>query len=62
MLYRENGKYIKREDFIRLGECSVRLNNEQFVPTEFMDLLLDVIREKGGVLEYRRLYRMLLRS
>ncbi len=61
MLYRENSKYIKREDFIRLGECSVCLNNEQFVPTEFMDLLLDVIREKGGVLEYRRLYRMLLR-
>ncbi len=61
MLYRENSKYIKREDFIRLGESSVRLNNEQFVPTEFMDLLLDVIREKGGVLEYRRLYRMLLR-
>lgn len=53
MLYRENSKYIKREDFIRLGECSVRLNNEQFVPTEFMDLLLDVIREKGGELEYR---------
>lgn len=61
MLCRENSKYIKREDFIRLGESSVRLNNEQFVPTEFMDLLLDVIREKGGVLEYRRLYRMLLR-
>lgn len=61
MLYRENSKYIKREDFIRLGESSVLLNNEQFVPTEFMDLLLDVIREKGGVLEYRRLYRMLLR-
>lgn len=61
MLYRENSKYIKREDFIRLGESSVRLNNEQFVPTEFMDLLLDVIREKGGELEYRRLYRMLLR-
>lgn len=36
MLYRENSKYIKREDFIRLGECSVRLNNEQFVPTEFI--------------------------
>lgn len=61
MLYRENSKYIKREDFIRLGESSVRLNNDQFVPTEFMDLLLDVIREKGGELEYRRLYRMLLR-
>lgn len=53
MLYRENSKYIRREDFIRLGECSVRLNNEQLVPTEFVDLLLDVIREKGGVLEYR---------
>lgn len=61
MLYRENSKYIKREDFIRWGECSVRLNNDQFVPTEFMNLLLDVIREKGGELEYRRLYRMLLR-
>lgn len=61
MLYRDNSKYIRREDFICLGECSVRLNNEQLVPTEFMDLLLDVIREKGGVLEYRRLYRMLLR-
>lgn len=48
MLYRENGKYIKREDFIRLGECSVRLNNEQFVPTEFKDLLLEVIRERVG--------------